>query len=157
MRKAMQAGIVAAGFAAAFGFFGQLGDVPVALAAAAQPAAQTVGAGQAALVQALLAKENGSPSTAGTGQRALSGVALPVRTSQAKTAQPGAYPMPGTYEISYSHIRLGSATPGAEIHYTLDGTKPTQDSPVFDPRQGCHPPFWNSAPGPARNPGRRRP
>ncbi len=139
MRKAMQAGIVAAGFAAAFGFFGQPGAVPVALAAAAQPAAQTVGAGQAALVQALLAKEKGDASTAGTGQRALSGVALPVRTSQAKTAQPGAYPMPGTYEISYSHIRLGSATPGAEIHYTLDGTKPTQDSPVFDPAKGAIP------------------
>ena len=139
MRKAMQAGIVRWFYACAFSLWPARCAVPVVWSAMHSRRWQTVGAGQAALVQALLAKEKGDASTAGTGQRALSGVALPVRTSQAKTAQPGAYPMPGTYEISYSHIRLGSATPGAEIHYTLDGTKPTQDSPVFDPAKGAIP------------------
>lgn len=56
-----------------------------------------------------------------------------------RTAMPGAYPMPGTYEISFSHVRLGSATPNAVIHYTLDGSEPTEKSPVFDPKKGAIP------------------
>ena len=51
----------------------------------------------------------------------------------AKTATPCAYPMPGTYEIAYCHIYIASTTPNAIIHYTIDGSDPTMDSPVFDP------------------------
>lgn len=42
------------------------------------------------------------------------------------------YPEPGTY-ITTESVALFCATPGAEIHYTLDGTDPDPSSPVFDP------------------------
>jgi glyoxylase-like metal-dependent hydrolase (beta-lactamase superfamily II) len=47
-------------------------------------------------------------------------------------ATPTAFPAPGTYPTTYS-VTLLSATPGAQIHYTLDGTQPTSSSPAFDP------------------------
>lgn len=64
---------------------------------------------------------------------------VPAAAGLKKTAMPGAYPMPGTYEISFSHVRLGSATPNAVIHYTLDGSELTEKSPVFDPKKGAIP------------------
>ncbi len=45
---------------------------------------------------------------------------------------PTAYPLPGNYD-SPQIITLLSDFPGAEIHYTLDGSQPTDSSPVFDP------------------------
>mgnify|MGYP001402860474 CR=1 FL=1 len=89
MRKAMQAGIVAAGFAAAFGFFGQLGDVPVALAAAAQPAAQTVGAGQAALGQALWQRRTGAPVPLGPVSAPFLVLLCPFGPARPKPPSPG--------------------------------------------------------------------
>jgi len=47
-------------------------------------------------------------------------------------ATPTAFPPPGTYPTTES-VTLLSATPGAQIHYTLDGTQPTSSSPAFDP------------------------
>jgi glyoxylase-like metal-dependent hydrolase (beta-lactamase superfamily II) len=45
---------------------------------------------------------------------------------------PTAFPAPGVYDVAQI-ITLLSVFPGAEIHYTLDGTPPTASSPVFDP------------------------
>ncbi len=50
----------------------------------------------------------------------------------ASVGTPTAFPEPGTYPTTYS-VTLLSTTPGAEIHYTLDGTQPTPSSPTFDP------------------------
>jgi glyoxylase-like metal-dependent hydrolase (beta-lactamase superfamily II) len=50
----------------------------------------------------------------------------------ATVATPTVYPEPGTY-ITTESVALFCATPGAEIHYTLDGTDPNPSSPVFDP------------------------
>ncbi len=47
-------------------------------------------------------------------------------------ATPTAFPAPGTYPTTNS-VTLLSATPGAQIHYTLDGTQPSSSSPIFDP------------------------
>ena len=43
-----------------------------------------------------------------------------------------AFPEPGVYDAPHM-ITLLCATPGAEIHYTLDGSTPTPASPSFDP------------------------
>ena len=42
-----------------------------------------------------------------------------------------AFPPPGLYDAPHM-ITLMCETPGADIHYTLDGSTPTQDSQVFD-------------------------
>lgn len=47
-------------------------------------------------------------------------------------SMPTAFPLPGTYATTNS-ISLFCDTPGAEIHYTLDGTRPNASSPLFDP------------------------
>jgi glyoxylase-like metal-dependent hydrolase (beta-lactamase superfamily II) len=47
-------------------------------------------------------------------------------------ATPTAFPAPGTYPTTNS-VTLLSATPGAQIYYTLDGTQPSSSSPIFDP------------------------
>ncbi len=44
---------------------------------------------------------------------------------------PTAFPEPGRYEVAQM-ITLLSATPDAVIRYTLDGSTPTLDSPMFD-------------------------
>lgn len=44
---------------------------------------------------------------------------------------PTAFPEPGVYDAAQM-ITLLSASPDAEIHYTLDGSLPTMSSPVFD-------------------------
>lgn len=51
-----------------------------------------------------------------------------------KLATPRAFPAPGTY-TNTTGIALISDEPGAEIHYTMDGSAPTAASPVFDQRQ----------------------
>jgi glyoxylase-like metal-dependent hydrolase (beta-lactamase superfamily II) len=63
--------------------------------------------------------------------------AMPARAQETKpdaftVAIPTAFPAPGTYSTTNS-VTLLSATSGAEIHYTLDGTQPTHSSPTFDP------------------------
>ncbi|GEP93183.1 hypothetical protein CTE07_48280 [Chitinophaga terrae (ex Kim and Jung 2007)] len=49
-----------------------------------------------------------------------------------EAARPKISPDRGLFEGSVN-IVLSSTTPGAEIHYTLDGTTPTINSPVYDP------------------------
>jgi glyoxylase-like metal-dependent hydrolase (beta-lactamase superfamily II) len=53
-----------------------------------------------------------------------------------KTAIPSIYPPTGTYEFSSIHVDLSCATPNARIHYTLDGSSPTEESPVYHRENG---------------------
>lgn len=48
-----------------------------------------------------------------------------------KLAQVEVFPAPGTYTNTTGITLLGSE--GAVIHYTMDGSKPTEQSPAFDP------------------------
>jgi hypothetical protein len=48
---------------------------------------------------------------------------------------PAVYPESGTFTAAFP-ARLSTDIPGAEIHYTIDGTQPTRFSPVFDPDAG---------------------
>ncbi len=57
---------------------------------------------------------------------------LAVTAAASRPATPTAFPAPGTYGGAIQ-ITLATATRGAQIHYTLDGTEPTAASPVFDP------------------------
>jgi len=50
----------------------------------------------------------------------------------AQAAAPSVFPAAGTYAVSQLATLL-CATPGARIHYTLDGSRPNTSSPVFDP------------------------
>src|SRR6185437_5988978 len=52
----------------------------------------------------------------------------------AKLPPPTVFPAPGTYSNTTS-LSLQDAVPGAEIHYTWDGSEPTAGSPVFNPRE----------------------
>lgn len=132
MRKSRNLGILAAGFVAALVLFGQPVPAHAATTQVAGAAQQTVGTARSTTA--------GQGLTAAIpGQAGLAKTDVPDPAALPKTAMPGAYPMPGTYEISFSHIRLGSATPNAVIHYTLDGSEPTKDSPVFDPAKGAIP------------------
>ena len=56
-----------------------------------------------------------------------------------KTAIPSVYPAEGVFEFSIIHVDLSSATPGARIHYTLDGSEPTMNSPVYVRAEGLIP------------------
>jgi len=49
----------------------------------------------------------------------------------AAVAAPTAFPAPGTFPYSLQ-VTLQSATPGAVVHYTTDGSTPTAQSPAFD-------------------------
>lgn len=49
-----------------------------------------------------------------------------------KTATPEASIDPGNIEFS-QYVKLSSATAGAMIYYTLDGSDPTEESMLFDP------------------------
>lgn len=53
-------------------------------------------------------------------------------TAAQSPAEPTAFPPPGIYGVT-QRVTLLSATPGAVIHYTTDGSPPTTASPVFDP------------------------
>ena len=55
------------------------------------------------------------------------------------TAAPSAYPAPGVFECSAIHIDLSCMTPDARIHYTLDGSEPTPESPVYCREDGLLP------------------
>ena len=55
------------------------------------------------------------------------------------TAIPSIFPAEGTFEFSIIHVDLSCATPGARVHYTLDGSEPTMESPVYDRSQGLLP------------------
>jgi len=52
--------------------------------------------------------------------------------SNNQTATPTAFPASGSFGVT-QRITLLSDTPGAVIHYTMDGSTPTTESPVFDP------------------------
>ena len=56
-----------------------------------------------------------------------------------KTAIPSIYPPEGSYEFSAVHADLSCATPGAKVHYTLDGSTPTAESPVYRRSEGLLP------------------
>lgn len=56
-----------------------------------------------------------------------------------KTAIPTSFPAPGVYPYGNMHVNLLSATPGAAIHYTTDGSAPTVDSPVYVQADGLLP------------------
>lgn len=63
------------------------------------------------------------------------GAAMPWAAAQnagAKLAAPTAFPAPGVYPTTES-VTLLSGDPGAEVHYTLDGSEPSRDSPVGGP------------------------
>src|SRR3954470_23374621 len=51
-----------------------------------------------------------------------------------QTAMPSAFPAPGTFGVT-QRITLLCATPGATIHYTVDGSPPDRSSPTFDAYQ----------------------
>ncbi len=53
-------------------------------------------------------------------------------TDRAKLPPPTIFPAPGTY-FNTTSLSLRDEVPGAEIHYTLDGSEPTASSPLFDP------------------------
>lgn len=53
-----------------------------------------------------------------------------------QVAIPTCFPEAGRYNLSGMHLNLLCATPGAQIHYTADGTRPTRDSPVFRVEDG---------------------
>jgi hypothetical protein len=48
----------------------------------------------------------------------------------ASVTAPRIEPMGGVFDAE-QEVRISAHTPGAEIHYTLDGTEPTSDSPVY--------------------------
>lgn len=56
-----------------------------------------------------------------------------------KTAIPSIYPPEGTYEFSTIHVDLSCTTAGAKIHYTLDGSTPTAESPIYSRQNGLLP------------------
>lgn len=49
-----------------------------------------------------------------------------------KLPTPTVFPKPGTYSNTTS-LSLIEAAPGAEVHYTWDGSEPTASSPLYDP------------------------
>lgn len=53
--------------------------------------------------------------------------------ADARLPAPTIFPAPGTY-FNTTSLSLMDAVPGAEIHYTWDGSEPNAGSPVFDPR-----------------------
>ena len=53
-----------------------------------------------------------------------------------KTAIPTVYPREGAYNTPV-HIILSCAEPNARIHYTLDGSEPTMESPVYEKEKGA--------------------
>jgi glyoxylase-like metal-dependent hydrolase (beta-lactamase superfamily II) len=55
-------------------------------------------------------------------------------TGGAKLPPPTIFPAPGTY-FNTTSLSLRDEVPGAEIHYTWDGSEPTASSPLFDPRE----------------------
>ena len=56
-----------------------------------------------------------------------------------KTAIPSVFPAEGTYELSTLHVNLSCAASHAVIHYTIDGTEPTADSPIYHREAGLIP------------------
>lgn len=56
-----------------------------------------------------------------------------------KTATPTCFPREGTYWFSGIHVDLQCGTPGAEIHYTVNGDIPTLDSPIYRRELGLIP------------------
>ena len=53
-------------------------------------------------------------------------------SAASQAAAPTAFPDSGMFGVT-QRVTLLSATPGATIHYTADGSPPTPASPVFDP------------------------
>lgn len=56
-----------------------------------------------------------------------------------KTANPTCFPREGTYWFSGIHVDLQCGTPGATIHYTVNGEIPTLESPVYQRELGLIP------------------
>jgi len=58
----------------------------------------------------------------------------PAQPAGPQLPMPMAFPLPGTY-TNTTGVGLLSREPGAEVHYTTDGSNPTAASPVFDQHQ----------------------
>lgn len=56
-----------------------------------------------------------------------------------KAAAPTCFPREGTYWFSGVHADLQCGTPGAEIHYTVNGEEPTSESPIYHRENGLIP------------------
>ena len=55
------------------------------------------------------------------------------------TALPSVFPAEGTFESSSIHVDLSCVTSDAVIHYTIDGSHPTTESPVYCRENGLIP------------------
>jgi glyoxylase-like metal-dependent hydrolase (beta-lactamase superfamily II) len=53
-----------------------------------------------------------------------------------KVVMPTVFPKPGTYMTSKVHVNIMSFTKDAQIYYTLDGSDPNVNSPVFNINDG---------------------
>lgn len=75
-----------------------------------------------------------SVSGSGGGNSRISTVAIngtPVSTSPSTVARPTAKPASGMELIKGDNVELSCVTQGAEIHYTTDGTEPTDSSTIY--------------------------
>lgn len=55
------------------------------------------------------------------------------------TAIPSAFPAEGVFQSSVVHVDLSCVSEHACIHYTLDGSEPTKDSPLYHREEGLIP------------------
>ena len=55
------------------------------------------------------------------------------------TALPSVFPAEGTFESSSIHVDLSCVTSNSAIHYTIDGSHPTTESPVYCRENGLIP------------------
>lgn len=53
-----------------------------------------------------------------------------------KVVMPTVFPKPGTYSTNKIHVNIMSLTKDAQVYYTLDGSDPTTNSPIFNKADG---------------------
>jgi OOP family OmpA-OmpF porin len=103
----------------------------VAIAAAGLAGCATPGySGPAASLPMCMPCTNPCTPTSGCPDATAKAAPAPVPAPVAAAASPTFSPAPGIY-VGARQVALSSATPGATIHYTTDGTAPTADSPVY--------------------------
>lgn len=62
-----------------------------------------------------------------------------MRYTMKTTALPSVFPAEGTFESSSIHVDLSCVTSDAVIHYTIDGSHPTTENPVYCRENGLIP------------------